>query len=87
MTISYAIKLKICLTKNRQSDALGAVEGQPPRATEAIMLAHGFTNAMLDAFVRDGLATAEQREIRVGRQPIKVIWLTITDIGRLALAG
>jgi hypothetical protein len=25
--------------------------------------------------------------MRAGRQPIKVIWLTITDIGRLALAG
>jgi len=42
---------------------------------------------MLDALVRDGLATAEQWEMRAGRQPIKVIWLTITDIGRLALAG
>jgi hypothetical protein len=50
------------------------------------MLAHGFTIEMLDALVRDGLATTEQREMRAGRQPIKVIWLTITDDGRLALA-
>jgi hypothetical protein len=50
-------------------------------------LAHGFMVEMLDALVRDGLATAEQREMRAGRQPIKVIWLTITDIGRVALAG
>jgi hypothetical protein len=27
-----------------------------------------------------------QREMRAGRQPIKAIWLTITDAGRLALA-
>jgi hypothetical protein len=26
------------------------------RATEAILLAHGFTNAMLDAMVQDGMA-------------------------------
>jgi len=59
----------------------------PLGVTEAIMLAHGFTIEMLDALVRDGLATAEQREMRAGRRPIKVIWLTITDIGRQALAG
>jgi hypothetical protein len=76
------LNLKISLTKNRQSDALGAVEGQPSGATEAIMLAHGFTIEMLR-----GLARVEQREMRAGRQPIKVIWLTMTDIGRLALAG
>jgi hypothetical protein len=51
------------------------------------MLAHGFTNATLDILVRGGLATAEQREMRAGRQAIKVIWLTIIDAGRLALAG
>ncbi len=44
------------------------------------MLAHGFTNAMLDALVREGLATAERRAM-------KVTWLTITEDGRQALAG
>jgi hypothetical protein len=43
------------------------------------LLAHGFPIEMLDAWRR--------RNSRAGRQPIKVIWLTITDIGRLALAG
>jgi hypothetical protein len=67
--------------------ALRLLAGAPLGATEAIMLAHGFTYTTLDTLVRDGLATAEQREVRAGRRPIKVIWLTITDIGRLALAG
>jgi hypothetical protein len=70
-----------------QYRALRLLAGSPLGATEAIMLARGFRNAMLDTLVRDGLATAEQRETRAGRQPIKVIWLTITDIGRLARAG
>jgi hypothetical protein len=49
----------------------------PPRRS---CWAHGFTNEMLDG---DG-GTAGN----AGRgQPIKVIWLTITDIGRQALAG
>ena len=55
--------------------------------TEAIMLAHGFTNAMLDALVRDGLATADRRAVRAGRRRIEVTWLTITEEGRQALAG
>ena len=65
--------------------ALRLLAGSPLGVTEAIMLAHGFTNATLDTLVRDGLATAEQREMRAGRRPIKVVWLTITDIGRQAL--
>jgi hypothetical protein len=68
-----------------QRRALRLLAGSPLGVTEAIMLAP--SREMLDALVRDGLATAEQREMRAGRQPIKVIWLTITDIGRLALAG
>ena len=47
--------------------ALRLLAGSPLGVTEAIMLAHGFTNAMLDALVWDGLATAEQREMRAGR--------------------
>jgi hypothetical protein len=31
------------------------------------MLAHGFTNAMLDPLVRDGLAIAERWAVRAGR--------------------
>jgi hypothetical protein len=55
-------QIKDFANQNRQSDVLGAVDGQPLDATEAIMLAHGFTNATLDTLVRDGLATAERRE-------------------------
>ena len=47
--------------------ALRLLAGSPLGCTEAIMLAHGFTNEMLEALVRDGLATAEQREMRAGR--------------------
>ena len=67
--------------------ALRLLAGAPLGATEAIMLAHGFTNAMLDALVRDGLATADRRAMRAGRRRIEVTWLAITDAGRQALAG
>jgi hypothetical protein len=70
-----------------QHRALRFLAGSPLGATEAIMLAHGFTSAMLDALVRDGLATAERRAVRAGRRPIQVTWFAITDAGRQALAG
>jgi hypothetical protein len=70
-----------------QRRALEMLAGSPLGATEAIMLAHGFTNAMLDALVRDGLATTERRAMKAGRQPITVTWFAITDAGRQALAG
>jgi hypothetical protein len=70
-----------------QHRALRLLVGSAGGATEAIMLAHGFTNAMLDALVRDGLAKAERRAVRAGRRRIEVTWLTITEDGRQALAG
>jgi hypothetical protein len=43
--------------------ALEILAGSSLGCTEAIMLAHAFTIEMLDALVRDGLATAGQREM------------------------
>jgi hypothetical protein len=63
------------------------VADSPLGAAEAMMLAHCFTNAMLDALVRDGLAKAERRAVRAGRRRIEVTWLTIAEDGRQALAG
>ena len=34
----------------------------------------------------DGLATATPGTVHAGGRPIKVTWLTITDLGRQALA-
>jgi hypothetical protein len=49
------------------------------------MLAHGFSNAMLDKLVRDGLATLQPGTVRSGTRRITAVWMTITDIGRGAL--
>jgi hypothetical protein len=57
------------------------------RRTEAIMLAHGFTVETLGRLVLDGLTTATSGIMYAGRRPITVTWLTITDLGRQALAG
>jgi hypothetical protein len=67
--------------------ALRLLAGSPHGCTEAIMLAHGFTVEVLRRLVLDGLATATRGTVQAGGRPIKVTWLTITEIGLQALAG
>jgi hypothetical protein len=50
--------------------------------TVANMMAHGFTNAMLDGLVRDELAIIEPGTMRTGTRRITVVWVAITEIGR-----
>jgi hypothetical protein len=59
----------------------------PNGATEAIMLAHGFTIEMLVDLVQEGLATATPETVHAGKGSIEVVGVRITDAGRLALAG
>jgi hypothetical protein len=61
--------------------------GSPLACTEANMLAHGFTVETLGRLVLDGLATATPGTVHAGGRPIKVTWLTITDLGRQTLAS
>jgi hypothetical protein len=70
-----------------QHRALRLLAGSPLGATEAMMLAHGFTDEMLARLVRDGLATASPGGIRASGRSMKVTWLRITEAGRQALAG
>jgi hypothetical protein len=70
-----------------QRQALRLLAGSPLGATEAIMLAHGFTTEILTVLVRDGLATATPETVHAGKRPIEVVRVRITDAGRLALAG
>src|ERR1700683_1297254 len=48
---------------------------QPHGRTVADMLAHGFTNALLDRLARDGLATIQPGTICTGTRRITVIWV------------
>jgi hypothetical protein len=70
-----------------QRRALHLLAGSRDGYTEAIMLAHGFTNEVLDALVRDGLATATPEIVHAGKRPIEVVRVRITNAGKRALAG
>jgi hypothetical protein len=67
--------------------ALRLLADSPNGCTVSIMLTHGFSNAMLDKLVRDGLATLQPGTVRSGTRRITVVWMTITDIGRGAPAA
>jgi hypothetical protein len=67
--------------------ALRLLADAPHGCTVSIMLAYGFTNAMLDRLERDGLATLQPGTVRTGTRRITVVWVTITDTGRGALAA
>jgi hypothetical protein len=66
--------------------ALRLLADAPHGCAISIMLAHGFSNAMLDKLVRDGLATLQPGTVHSGTRRITVVWMTITDMGRGALA-
>ncbi len=55
--------------------------------TEALMLAHGFTERMLARLVLAGLLTIQYEVIKSDAKPIEVGKLMITEAGRQALEG
>jgi hypothetical protein len=56
-------------------------------ATEAIMLAHGFTIPQMVELVCAGLATATAERVVAGNKTIEVARVRITEAGRRALNG
>jgi hypothetical protein len=73
------------VTSINQRRALRLLVDSPRGCTVANMLAHGFTNAMLDRMVCDGLATIQPGTMRTSTRRITVIWVAITEIGRACL--
>jgi hypothetical protein len=55
--------------------------------TEAIMMAHRFSAAMLAGMVFDGFIAVVVDMVRAGGQTISVRRLRITDVGRKAIEG
>jgi hypothetical protein len=57
----------------------------PSGATESIMLAHGFSDELLDGIERVGLVVARVGTVRAGERILSVRRLMITEAGRKAL--
>jgi hypothetical protein len=59
--------------------------GEPRGCTKRRLLADGFTADMLADLVRERLATAQRKTMRVGGRQIRVERYRITDDGRSAI--
>jgi hypothetical protein len=66
--------------------ALELLAGCRDGATEAIMIAHGFTVAQMVELVRAGLASAPPERVVAGGRTIEVARVRIAEPGRQALA-
>jgi hypothetical protein len=66
--------------------ALWLLADGPDGHTTTIMLAHGFTTALLVDLVDAGLASATTERVRRGRKPVEIVRLRITEAGRKVLA-
>jgi hypothetical protein len=57
----------------------------PSGATEAILLAHGFSDELLDGIARLGLVVVTTGTVRAGERTLSVRRLRITEVGRKAI--
>jgi hypothetical protein len=67
----------------RRQRALSLLASAADGRTEARLLSRGFTREVISGLIRDGLATASIG--RVGRAPVEVVRIKITEAGRAAL--
>jgi hypothetical protein len=74
------------MTTDTERRALRLLVDAQHGRTVADMLAHGFTNSLLDQLAREGLAAIQPGTIRTGTRRITVVWVVITEAGRRALA-
>jgi len=54
--------------------------------SEAVLMRHGFPMSLVDALVRDGLATATPLKARIGGRLVEVTRVMITEAGLRTLA-
>jgi hypothetical protein len=67
----------------RRLRALSLLANSADGRIEARLLSRGFTREEISGLIRDGLATAST--VRVGRAPVEVVRIKITEAGRAAL--
>jgi hypothetical protein len=69
----------------RRQRALSLLANSTDGRTEARLLSHGVTREVISGLIRDGLATASTD--RLGRAPVEVVRIKITEPGRAALTA
>ncbi len=75
------------LLNPEQRRALQLLASSPYGATDALMLARGFTRRTLAGLVRAELATARHEIVKVGDKTVDIGRVRITAAGRWAVEG
>jgi hypothetical protein len=75
------------LPKPDRRPALELLASSPDGATEAVMLAHGFTVPLMVELVRAGLASVTTERVVAGGRAREVARMKITEAGRQILGG
>jgi hypothetical protein len=71
-----------------QGRALAVLAGAGQNGcTDAFMMAHGFTIALLVELIHEGLASVTPQRVRAGGRMIEVARVRITDAGRQAVSN
>ena len=68
-----------------ERNALQRLADVPRGIAKTLMLAHGFTQELIDGLARKGLATVVPDMARIGKQTIEIELVMITDTGRKAI--
>jgi hypothetical protein len=79
------VSMKLTRLDDERSRALALLAETPDGCTRAILLARGFSLALLNQLVRAGLATSHLDREERGEETIEIVRLKITDAGRRAL--
>jgi hypothetical protein len=82
-----AVKARSRDLSSEQRRALEILAGSPHGCTEEILRAHGFTVRLLTSIVRARFAAAKPEIMKAAGRTLSMLRLTITDLGRQALAG
>jgi hypothetical protein len=82
--MAYVPPLRSRVSARRR--ALELLAESPDGLTEAVMLAHGISVALIADLVRAGLATASAERVMASVKPIEVARVRVIDAWRKALA-
>ena len=65
--------------------ALELLAGPANGCTTSLLLAHGFSSAVVAELITTGLATAKSERMRAGQRDVDITRVRITDAGHAAL--
>jgi hypothetical protein len=80
------IRVRVAKLNDDQRRALKTLAHQKNGCAEAALLADGFSIDQLAGLVVQGYAVMQRRRVEIGGRMRTVVWMQITEKGRMAIA-